>query len=60
MKKEHSGNHLTAKQKKQLERLVALPDEAIDTSDIPEIPDWSNAQRGLFYRPVTANHPAYE
>ena len=26
-------------------------DEEIDTSDAPEILDWSNAKRGMFYRP---------
>ena len=32
--------------------LTALPDEQIDTSDIPEILEWSGAKRGLLYRPV--------
>ena len=32
--------------------LEALPDEDIDTSDIPEGADWSDAVRGKFYRPV--------
>ena len=32
--------------------LEALPDEDIDTSDIPEATDWSDAVRGKFYRPV--------
>ncbi|MYK59389.1 MAG: BrnA antitoxin family protein, partial [Rhodospirillaceae bacterium] len=32
--------------------LEALPDDRIDTSDIPEQTDWSGAVRGLFYRPV--------
>ena len=32
--------------------LEALPDEDIDTSDIPEGTDWSDAVRGKFYRPV--------
>lgn len=43
---------LTAKQKAELAALDALPDEQIDTSDIPEVLDWSEARRGLFYRPV--------
>jgi uncharacterized protein (DUF4415 family) len=38
--------------KKQLEHLVALPDEAIDLSDIPETLDWAQAQVGRFYRPI--------
>jgi uncharacterized protein (DUF4415 family) len=32
--------------------LAALPDDTIDTSDIPEILDWSGAKRGMFYRPI--------
>ncbi len=30
-----------------------VPDAEIDTSDIPEITDWSGAVRGLFARPET-------
>jgi uncharacterized protein (DUF4415 family) len=29
-----------------------MPDEAIDTSEAPEIERWSGAERGRFYRPV--------
>jgi hypothetical protein len=36
----------------ELKALEALPDSAIDTSDAPELLDWSGAKRGLFYRPV--------
>ncbi|MCY4385868.1 MAG: hypothetical protein OXC18_02065 [Desulfurellaceae bacterium] len=32
--------------------LEALLDEDIDTSDIPDGTDWSDAVRGKFYRPV--------
>ncbi len=35
-----------------MKALAAMPDEEIDTSDIPEILDWSGAKRGLFYRPI--------
>jgi uncharacterized protein (DUF4415 family) len=37
-----------------LAALAALPDDQIDTSDIPELPPsaWKNAVRGRFYRPV--------
>ncbi len=35
-----------------LDALEALPDDRIDTSDIPEQTDWPGAVRGLFYRPV--------
>ena len=36
----------------QLRTLEALPDDQIDTGDAPEILDWSDARRGVFYRPV--------
>ena len=38
--------------KADLAVLEVLPDEDIDTSDIPEATDWSDAVRGKFYRPV--------
>ena len=43
---------LTQRQKEDLERLRNMPDDEIDTSDAPEILDWSNAKRGMFYRPI--------
>jgi uncharacterized protein (DUF4415 family) len=52
---EHTpGKPLTAKQRRELASVAALPDDQIDTSDIPELPSeaWKNAARGLFYRPV--------
>jgi uncharacterized protein (DUF4415 family) len=51
MKKEAS-KRLTREQMEELKALASLPDEAIDTSDAPELSDWSGAKRGLFYRPV--------
>ena len=51
MKKETSRK-LTKRQKTEIEALAALPDERIDTSDIPEILDWSGAGRRALYRPV--------
>ncbi len=50
MKRESS--ELTTEQRAELQALKELPDDQIDTSDIPELLDWSNARRGLFYRPV--------
>ncbi|MBZ5616434.1 MAG: BrnA antitoxin family protein [Acidobacteriia bacterium] len=49
-----SGLSLTSKQKSELAALAALPDDRIDTSDIPELPPgaWKDAVRGRFYRPV--------
>lgn len=48
------GRTLTAKQKRELAALAALPDAQIDTKDIPELPReaWNDAVRGRFYRPV--------
>lgn len=45
---------LTDEQKAELEALAAMPDEAIDYSDIPPLTDafWDNAVRGRFYKPV--------
>ena len=37
---------------KQMRALEALPDDQIDITDIPETLDWSDARRGVFYRPV--------
>jgi uncharacterized protein (DUF4415 family) len=52
--KRRSGARLTPQQKKELAALAALPDDQIDTSDIPELPPgaWKDAVRGRFYRPV--------
>ena len=36
----------------QIRTLEALPDDQIDTTDAPEILDWSDGRRGVFYRPV--------
>ncbi len=41
-----------AEQLAELAALAVLTDDAIDTSDAPELLDWSGAKRGLFYRPV--------
>lgn len=50
MTKRDSG--LTDEQRAELDALEALPDDQIDTSDIPETLDWSGARRGVFYRGV--------
>jgi len=50
--KKASSSRLTARQRAELEALADLADDRIDTSDIPEVRDWSGARRGLFYRPV--------
>jgi hypothetical protein len=38
--------------KEELRAMAAMPDDQIDTTDAPELADWSGAQRGLFYRPA--------
>ncbi len=50
--KKQASNQLTPEQQAELETLAALPEEEIDTSDAPEVLDWSGARRGVFYRPV--------
>jgi uncharacterized protein (DUF4415 family) len=45
-------SRLNVRQRAELEALAALPDDRIDTTDVPEVNDWSDAKQGLFYRPV--------
>ncbi|MFZ0421175.1 MAG: BrnA antitoxin family protein [Candidatus Sulfotelmatobacter sp.] len=49
-----TGQPLTPRQKRELAALAAMPDDQIDTSDIPELPPnaWKDAIRGRFYRPL--------
>lgn len=46
------GHPLTAKEKRDFAKLAMLPDDQVDTSDIPELPPeaWKNAAGGKFYR----------
>ena len=45
---------LSPEQLSQLAELAVLPDDQIDTTDIPEAPveNWIHARRGDLYRPV--------
>ena len=43
---------LTDERRAKLQSLQEKPDDQINTTDIPELLDWSGAQRGVFYRPV--------
>jgi uncharacterized protein (DUF4415 family) len=45
---------LTARQKREIRALAAIPEDKIDKSDIPELPPgaWKNAVQGKWYRPV--------
>ena len=49
--KKASASRLTEDQAAEIRALKESPDEQIDTTDIPEILDWSEAKRGVFYRP---------
>lgn len=46
------SSELTEKQASQVRKLASISDDEIDTSDIPEVLDWSGAKRGLLYRPT--------
>ena len=50
--KKATSKTLTPAAKAELKRLAALPDDKIDTGDIPEVRDWPGARRGVFYRPI--------
>jgi len=45
-------DELTLGQREELRALEEKPDNEIDLSDIPEVLDWSGAERGKFYRPI--------
>jgi len=42
----------TRKLAREIKALVQQRDEQINTSDIPEVTDWSRAVVGKFYRPI--------
>ena len=44
----------TSNPRREIRAIKRMKDSEIDTSDIPEVRDWTNAQVGKFYRP----HPA--
>ena len=43
---------LTDEQRAELAALAELPEDEIDTTDIPEVLDWSRARRADLYRPI--------
>ncbi len=45
-------DNLTKRQTEEIEALISMRDDEIDTSDIPEVKDWSRAEIGKFYRPI--------
>ena len=50
MKKERS-NPIPSELQAEIDTLASLPDSEVRTDDIPEVRDWSDAKRGVFYRP---------
>ena len=46
------NDRFTDKQKAELKYLEGLSEDQINVHEIPEMTDWSGAQRGLFYKPV--------
>ncbi len=45
-------NPLTPAQTAELKASATLPDDQINTRDIPEQLDWGDAKRGVFFRPI--------
>lgn len=43
---------LGLKKRSELKTLADLPEKKINTRQTPEIRDWANAKRGVFYRPL--------
>ena len=57
--KKATSKPLTEEQKTDLAALETLPDAEIDTSDIPEVVNWPDAQRGpLLSSRQDADHAA--
>jgi hypothetical protein len=54
MKKMKRGNRkpLTPKLRAALKVVAVMPENEIDTSEMPPITDWSHGVRGQFYLPI--------
>ena len=50
-KKQRDTDGLSEMELAAIRQLDAMPDEDIDTSDIPEQTDWTGSVRGKFYDP---------
>jgi uncharacterized protein (DUF4415 family) len=48
----HRSKGITAELRAELEALAAMQDDGIDTSDMPEVTDFTGWVRGKFYRPI--------
>ena len=47
-----SNIELTKDQRLEIQALEGQSDDQIDTTSIPELLDWPDVRRGVFYRPV--------
>lgn len=50
--KKGSSNSISSAQAAELQALAELPDDRINTRDLPEQRNWSGARRGGFFRPI--------
>ena len=50
----------TQSQKEELDALAALPNDQIDTSDIPEVIEGANSIRGLFHKSASERSKAID
>ena len=48
------ANRLTQEQLDELEALNNLPEDQINTDDVPEVREWAYFRRGALYRPDDA------
>ena len=52
MKKTKTSHELTPARQADIDAFARLQDADIDLGEMPEVSDWSDARRGLFYRPI--------
>lgn len=50
--KEGNPEPLTPQLQAEMDALAGMPEDKIDTTEMPPITDWSKAVRGAFYRPI--------
>jgi uncharacterized protein (DUF4415 family) len=50
--KKGNAEPLSPELQAELNAISKMADDEIDTIEMPEVTDWSNAVRGAFYRPV--------